>query len=37
MFKWYGIVSSIMPMETQINFDFYKQAYHHMMIEFVLL
>ncbi|MGB3150296.1 MAG: FGGY family carbohydrate kinase, partial [Maribacter sp.] len=37
MFKWSSITSQDMPKETLIPYDKFEHAYHHLMIELVLL
>lgn len=37
MFKWFSFKTKIMPKETKITYDSFDHAYHHLMIELVLL
>ena len=37
IFRWEGIVTETMPKETKIIYDNFDHAYHHLMIELVLL
>src|SRR5690606_23249969 len=37
LFKWDSLSVSNMPAETQIPYDRFEHAYHHLMIELVLL
>ncbi|WP_405379992.1 FGGY-family carbohydrate kinase [Maribacter sp. LLG6340-A2] len=37
LFKWKGFITTEMPSETKIPYDNFEHAYHHLMIELVLL
>ena len=37
IFRWEGIINETIPKETKITYDNFVHAYHHLMIELVLL